>query len=143
MKDPTVLIIEDNEGDIELIKEAFINPAIKKHIKICTNGEEAINFLKITETASDENKPNLILMDINLPKIDGKEVLNFIKGNAKLKMIPVVMLTSSRLAKDIYYAYENHANSYIVKPSNLKDFTEVIRCIEMFWINCVTYPKSI
>ena len=142
IKEPTVLLIEDNEGDIELIKEAFVNTEIRKSLKICTNGEQAIDYIKDSNRQGQKYLPSIILLDINLPKIDGKEVLIFLKNDQKLKKIPVIILSSSALPKDIAFAYENHANSYIVKPSTLMDFTKAIRCIEMYWIDCVTYPKA-
>lgn len=141
-KEPHVLLIEDNDGDVELIKEAFSNDHVKKNLVVCNNGEAALNYMKDRENSGSDEQPMLILLDINLPKIDGKELLSFLKGHDRFKRIPVIMLTSSALPKDIIFAYENHANSYIVKPSNLHDFTEAIKCIENFWINFVTYPKT-
>ncbi|GAC1381151.1 MAG: response regulator [Ginsengibacter sp.] len=141
-QDLHVLLIEDNDGDVELIKEAFSNSKLKRNLVVCSNGEHGLNYMKEREHAGSEQLPTLILLDINLPKIDGKELLAFLKQHERFKRIPVIMLTSSSLPKDILYAYENHANSYIVKPSNLHDFTEAIRCIENFWINFVTYPKT-
>ena len=101
-----------------------------------------IEFLKLEGDYVNKTLPDLILLDINLPKADGKEVLHFIKNDDALKRIPVVILTTSSLQNDITYSYNNHANCYIVKPGNLKDFINVINSIENFWINCVTYPKK-
>ncbi len=136
-----VLIVEDNAGDVELITEALcINEGCD--IKVINNGEDAIEFLKLEDDYVNETLPDLILLDLNLPKADGKEVLHFIKNDDALKRIPVVMLTTSSLQNDITYSYNNHANCYIVKPGNLKDFINAINSIENFWINCVTYPKK-
>jgi len=101
-----------------------------------------IEFLKLEGDYVNKTLPDLILLDLNLPKADGKEVLHFIKNDDALKRIPVVILTTSSLQNDITYSYNNHANCYIVKPGNLKDFINAINSIENFWINCVTYPKK-
>jgi DNA-binding response OmpR family regulator len=135
-----VLLIEDNRGDVELIIEAFKDNSMNSSITVVDNGEEAILYLNSKAKDSPEGLPNLILLDINLPKIDGKEVLHYIKTNDKLKMIPVVMLTTSSLQKDILYSYNNQANCYIVKPANLKEFINTIRALETFWLDYVTYP---
>lgn len=140
--EPKILLIEDNEGDAELTIEALKTNAISSQIKVIDNGKDALQFLKAEGEYSEEILPDLILLDINLPKVDGKEVLHFVKNDEHLKKIPVVMLTTSSLQKDIDYAYNNHANCYIVKPGNLKDFMWAVKSIENFWINCVTYPKK-
>lgn len=135
-----VLLIEDNRGDVELIIEAFNDNSMNSKITVVDNGEEAIVYLNAKEKGATESLPNLILLDINLPKVDGKEVLHYIKTNDKLKIIPVVMLTTSSLQKDILYSYNNQANCYIVKPANLKEFINTIRALETFWLDYVTYP---
>lgn len=140
-KEPKILLIEDNEGDVELITEAFKSYKVNLEINVVNNGEEAILYLSSKAKFALEHRPNLILLDINLPRIDGKEVLHFIKTDDVLKTIPVVMLTSSSLQKDIYYSYNNQANCYIVKPANLEDFIDIIHHIESFWLDCVTYPN--
>jgi CheY-like chemotaxis protein len=137
-KDVRLLLIEDNEGDAELTIEALKSHTDRLEIIVINNGEDAIEYLK----SDDEELPQFILLDINLPKIDGKEVLHYIKNDDSLKKIPVVMLTTSSLQKDISYAYSNSVNCYIVKPGNLKDFINTINAIEKFWINCVTYPNK-
>ena len=141
-KKPQILLIEDNEGDAELTIEALKSNEINADINVLTNGEEALKFLKVKGEEPDNHLPDLILLDINLPKVDGKEVLKFVKSDDKLKAIPVVMLTSSALQTDISYAYKHHANCYIVKPGNLKEFMSVINYVVRFWIKCVTYPKK-
>ena len=137
-KDAKILLIEDNEGDAELTKEALKTHSEYLEITVITNGEDAIQYLKLNH----EILPHLVFLDINLPKVDGKEVLYFIKNSDILKKIPVVMLTSSALQKDINYAYSNHANCYIVKSGNLKEFVNTIKSVEKFWMHCVTYPKT-
>src|SRR6185437_10390978 len=133
-----ILIIEDNEGDVELILEAFSSHSARLEISVIDNGEDALLSLKCKEAIL----PDLILLDINLPKIDGREVLHFVKNDDELKKIPVVMLTTSNLQKDIEYSYNNYANCYIVKPGNLPDFITTIKSIEKFWLNCVTYLQK-
>lgn len=138
---PKILLVEDNEGDVELIIEAFKNYKVELEISVANNGEQAIEFLNSKGKHAPEHRPHLILLDINLPKVDGKEVLTFIKTDEALKTIPVIMLSSSSLQKDIYYSYSNQANCYIVKPANLQEFINVVHHIESFWLDCVTYPK--
>ena len=133
-----ILLIEDNEGDAELILEAFSSSSNSLNISVIDNGEDALLSLKCKEGIL----PDLILLDINLPKIDGREVLHFVKNDDELKKIPVVMLTTSNLQKDIEYSYNNYANCYIVKPGNLPDFITTIKSIEKFWLNCVTYLQK-
>ncbi len=140
--EPRVLLIEDNEGDVELIVEAFKNYRIEVDIHVVNNGEQAIQYLSSNDTYTMQRRPSLILLDINLPRVDGKEVLHYIKSDNELKTIPVVMLTSSSLQKDIEYSYNNQANCYIVKPANLVEFNNVIHHIESFWLDCVTYPNT-
>jgi len=133
-----ILLIEDNEGDVELILEAFNSHSTMLEISVIDNGEDALLSLKCKEGIL----PDLILLDINLPKVDGREVLRFVKNDEELKKIPVVMLTSSNLQKDIEYSYNNYANCYMVKPGNLNDFINMIKSIETFWINSVTYLQK-
>jgi len=137
-KKNNILLIEDNEGDVELILEALNSHSTRLEISVIDNGEDALLSLK----CKDRILPDLILLDINLPKVDGREVLHFVKNDEELKKIPVVMLTSSSLQKDIEYSYNNYANCYIVKPGNLADFINTIKSIETFWINCVTYLQK-
>lgn len=130
-----ILLIEDNEGDVELIMEAFSSYSTRLEVSVIDNGEDALLSLQYKK----QILPDLILLDINLPKVNGREVLHFVKNDEGLKKIPVVMLTTSSLQKDIEYCYNNYANCYIVKPGNLPDFIKAIKCIEKFWLNCVTY----
>lgn len=136
---PRILLVEDNEGDAVLTMEALENNVVKSDIMVIDNGEEAIRYLKLQGKYVNESLPDLILLDLNLPKIDGREVLHFVKNNDVLKSIPVVMLTTSSLQTDIAYSYNNHANCYIVKSSNLSEFNDSINSLEKFWIQCVTY----
>ena len=135
-KQPGILLVEDNEGDVELIIEAFKNFKVNLDMSVVNNGEEAILYLGLKTKQSIEQKPNLILRDINLPKANGKEVLHCMKTGDVLKTIPVEMLTSSSLQNNIYYAYNNQANYYI-KPGNPEESINVIHNIESFWLDCV------
>lgn len=139
---PKILLVEDNEGDAELIIEALQTHSVMPQIQVINNGEDALHFLRHIGAYLDETLPDLILLDVNLPKVDGKEVLHYVKNDIELKRIPVVMLTTSSLQKDIAYSYDNHANCYIVKPGTLNEFMLAINSIERFWTKCVTYPKK-
>ena len=139
---PKILLVEDNDGDAELTIEALVSNTVKSNIMVIDNGEEAIKFLQQQGKYINETLPDLILLDLNLPKIDGREVLHFVKNNDALKRIPVVMLTTSSLQADIEYSYNNHANCYIVKSGNLSEFNAAINSLEKFWIHCVTYPNK-
>jgi chemotaxis family two-component system response regulator Rcp1 len=136
-----ILLVDDNEGDILLTREALDDARIVNKISIAYDGLEAIRFLKKEPVGRDT--PDLILLDINLPKINGTEVLAFIKNDPDLKRIPVIMLTTSSAEKDILASYENHANCYITKPVDLDRFMNVVRTIENFWISIVKLPKTV
>jgi two-component system, chemotaxis family, response regulator Rcp1 len=135
-----ILLVDDNEGDILLTREALDDARIVNKISIAYDGLEAIRFLKKGPSA---NTPDLILLDINLPKMNGTEVLGIIKNDPDLKRIPVIMLTTSSAEKDILASYDNHANCYITKPVDLDRFMSVVRTIEDFWISIVKLPKAV
>lgn len=139
MKPVRILLIEDNEGDILLTTEAFEESKIINEITVITDGKKAVDFFE--SLTGRENTPDLVLLDINLPKISGHEVLLYIKNNAKYKHIPVIMLTTSSSEKDIFKSYNNHVNCYITKPVDVSDFMSAMGKIEDFWINIVTIPK--
>jgi CheY-like chemotaxis protein len=141
MKDIHILLVEDNEGDIVLTKEALSDAKIKNKVSVTKDGEEAIRF--VNEGLDDETRlPDLILLDINLPKVDGKEVLHYLKTNPSLKKIPVVMLTTSSSELDVVDSYNNYANCFITKPVDFNKFFEVVRMIEDFWITIVKLPSK-
>jgi two-component system, chemotaxis family, response regulator Rcp1 len=142
MKDIHILLVEDNEGDIILTQEALTDAKIKNKVSVARDGEEAINNLNKAADEGGTGLPDLILLDINLPKVDGKEVLQYIKGNHALKKIPVVMLTTSSSELDIVDAYNHHANCFITKPVDLNKFFEVVKMIEDFWITIVKLPTK-
>jgi chemotaxis family two-component system response regulator Rcp1 len=136
-----ILLVDDNEGDILLTREALDDARIINKISIAYDGMEAISFLKKHPPYRETETPDLILLDINLPKMDGTEVLSIIKNDPDLKRIPVIMLTTSSSEKDILASYNNHANCYITKPVDLDRFMDVVRTIEDFWISIVKLPK--
>jgi CheY-like chemotaxis protein len=141
MKPIKILLIEDNEGDILLTKEAFEESRIINTITALKDGSEAIRFFETLRNAEDA--PDLVLLDVNLPKVSGHEVLLFIKNSEKYKSIPVIMLTTSSSEKDILKSYNNHVNCYITKPVEVADFMEAITKIEDFWINIVSIPGKL
>ena len=136
-----ILLVEDNEGDIVLTLEALKEAKLKNQISVVRDGEEALQFLYKEGKYERQDSPQLILLDINLPKIDGKEVLHRIKSDPDLKKIPVVILTTSSSEKDILEAYNNYANCYITKPVDLDKFIDVIHTVEDFWISIVQLPN--
>ena len=138
MKGINILLIEDNEGDIMLTTEAFEESKIVNSITAIRDGEKAINYFKTL--TNKEDIPHLVLLDVNLPKINGHEVLAYIKNNERFKSIPVIMLTTSSSEKDVLKSYKNHVNCYITKPIDLSDFMQAITKIEDFWINIVSIP---
>ncbi len=133
-----ILLVEDNEGDIILTKEAFEEKRIVNKISVAKDGKEAINLLNHFITISKNELPDLILLDINLPKKNGHEVLFEIKNNDQLKHIPVIILTTSSSKQDIMLAYKNYANCYITKPVDLSEFINAISSIENFWFEIIT-----
>lgn len=142
MKNIHILLVEDNEGDIVLTKEALSDAKIKNKVTVRRDGEEAIAYLNTALESAEELLPDLILLDINLPKIDGKEVLYYIKNSQDLKKIPVVMLTTSSSELDVADSYNNFANCFITKPVDLNKFFDVVRMIEDFWITVVKLPTK-
>jgi CheY-like chemotaxis protein len=140
MKSINILLIEDNEGDILLTTDAFEECKIVNQVTIIRDGKAAIDFFE--NLKSNGSKPDLVLLDINLPKMSGQEVLIYLKSNAKFKHIPVIMLTTSSSEKDIVTSYKNHVNCYITKPVDVNDFISAISKIEDFWINIVSIPKK-
>ncbi|MEO6613797.1 MAG: response regulator [Chitinophagaceae bacterium] len=141
-KEIHILLIEDNEGDIVLTIEALKEAKINNTIDVVRDGEKAMEFLRKEGEFRHALTPDLILLDINLPKLDGKEVLSNIKNDEILKVIPVVMLTTSDSEKDIFDSYQNHVNCYITKPVGFESFIGVIHTIKDFWITIVQLPKS-
>jgi CheY-like chemotaxis protein len=137
-----ILLVEDNPGDIRLTKEVLKEGKIRNNLSVVTDGEEALLFLKKTGQYKDDFTPDIILLDLNLPKKDGREVLSQIKDDPILKLIPVIVLTTSDAEQDIMNVYAHHANCYITKPVDFNQFINVIRSIENFWLTIVKLPRS-
>lgn len=143
MKRTHLLLVEDNEGDIVLTKEAFEERNIINEMSVVKDGKEAISFLLREGIYEHAKTPDLVLLDINLPKKSGHEVLEFIKNHDDLKHIPVIMLTTSSSHSDIRKSYRNHANCFITKPIEVSDFIKAISVIEDFWFNTVALPPKV
>ena len=140
MKKNQILLVEDNEGDIVLTSEAFEECDFKTDIQVARNGKEAITIL--FDEHNQAELPTLILLDINLPLLNGHEVLKKIKENEKTRHIPVAILTTSSAVNDINLAYENNANCFITKPADINDFFETINSLGNFWFNTCKLPFS-
>lgn len=137
-----ILLVEDNEGDIELTREAFSDAIFQNNLNIAEDGDIALDYLYKRNGYETAVVPDIILLDLNLPSTDGKEVLEVIKSDAILKRIPVIVLTSSEAGKDITESYDLYANCYIVKPVNASKFMEVVRDVESFWSDIVCLPSN-
>lgn len=135
-----ILLVEDNEGDVGLIEEVLEEERIKNVLHVAEDGEDAILFLHGDGKFSGSPRPDIVLLDLNLPNKDGREVLKEIKADSNLKSIPVVILTTSQAEKDIIRAYELHANAYINKPLDFDQFISVIESISNFWLEIVKLP---
>lgn len=143
VKQIEILLIEDNEGDIFLTQKAFKSAKIANNLHIARDGEVALEMLRKQGNYSDVITPDIVLLDINLPKKDGKQVLQEIKADEILRRIPVVILTSSKAEQDVLKTYDLQANSYILKPIDLDKFQEIVQAIENFWFSVVVLPTQI
>lgn len=137
-----ILLVEDSPGDIRLTQEALVDSMAKNKLNVVMDGEEAMRYLKREDEFSEVNVPDLILLDLNLPRKDGREVLDEIKQDPELKTIPVIILTTSRSEQDIIKTYESHANCYISKPVDLEEFLQVVRSINDFWLSIAQLPPK-
>ena len=136
-----VLLVEDNPADVRLTREAFRDGKIRNQLSVVSDGIQAMDFLKRQPPYEGAPRPDIILLDLNLPRMSGREVLERVKGDPDLRRIPVVILTTSEADKDILESYDLHANSYIVKPIGFDNFLEVTREIEQFWLSVVKLPR--
>ncbi|WP_130471298.1 response regulator [Candidatus Magnetaquicoccus inordinatus] len=136
-----ILLIEDNPGDIALTKEALLESKINNRLHAVYDGEQALAFVRRQDPYQNAPRPDLILLDLNLPRRNGREVLQEIKQDPTLRAIPVVILTTSRDEEDILRSYALHANCYVSKPVDLEKFFQVIRSIEQFWFTVVKLPQ--
>jgi CheY-like chemotaxis protein len=137
-----ILLVEDNPGDVRLTQEAFKEIKMRNRLNVVKDGVEAMAFLRRQGEYADAPRPDLILLDLNLPKKDGREVLAEIKNDDSLKRIPVIILTVSGAEEDILKTYNSHANAYITKPIDLEQFGKVVKSIEDFWLTIVKLPPD-
>ena len=138
-----ILLIEDNPGDVRLAQEAFKEGNLEVHLDVVMDGLEAIHFLQKKAPYQDSDRPDLILLDLNLPKKDGREVLAEIKEDHSLRSIPVVILTTSNAAQDVLHSYNHHVNCFINKPVDFDRFFDIIKKIEDFWLNTAILPSML
>lgn len=137
-----ILLVEDNPGDVRLTQEALREGKVHNNLNVAKDGVEAMDFLLRRNGFVNSPRPDLILLDLNLPRMDGREVLAEIKASDELRTIPVVVITSSEAEEDIIRSYDLHANCYINKPVNLDQFITVVQSIEQFWFTIVTLPRN-
>ncbi|MFB2976058.1 response regulator [Microseira sp. BLCC-F43] len=137
-----IFLVEDNKADIRLIQEALKDSSVSHQVVAVRNGIDAIAYLRREGEYTEALRPDLILLDLNLPKKDGREVLAEIKADPDLKRIPVVVLTTSRNEEDIHHSYELHVNCYITKSRNLNELFKIVKGIEDFWLATVTLPSE-
>jgi CheY-like chemotaxis protein len=137
-----IFLVEDSQGDIDLIREVLEESKLKNTLNVAIDGEEALNYLKKKGRYANSTRPDLVILDLNLPKKDGREVLADMKSSPDLKSIPVVIMTTSREEEDILNMYNLHANCYITKPIDFMQFIRVVRSIEDFWFTIVRLPSK-
>jgi two-component system, chemotaxis family, response regulator Rcp1 len=137
-----ILLVEDNPADVDLVKEGMEDAKILCSLQVAMDGEEALRLLRKSGEFANAARPDIVLLDLNLPKMDGRELLAAIKQDADLKSIPVVILTSSQAETDIIKSYELHANAYISKPVDLRGFSEIVKGLNEFWFAVVKYPEK-
>ena len=135
-----VLLVEDDPGDVVLIQEAFEDNKVRNRLHCVSDGVDALRFLRRQDEFADAPRPDLILLDLNLPRKDGREVLAEVKTDEQLQQIPVVVLTTSKLEEDVLRSYKLHANAYVTKPVDFDRFIEVVRQIDEFFVTVVKLP---
>jgi len=136
-----VLLVEDDPGDVLLIREAFEDNKVHNRLHVVPDGVEALTFLRQEGEHADAPRPDLVLLDLNLPRKDGREVLAEVKGDESLQHIPVVVLTTSKAEEDVLRSYKLHANAYVTKPVDFDRFIEVVRQIDEFFVTVVKLPS--
>jgi len=136
-----ILLVEDNPGDVVITEEALLEGKVHSRLSVVEDGVEALAFLRREGQYARSPKPDLILLDLNLPRMDGRELLAEIKADEKLRRIPVVVLTTSKAEEDILRTYDLHANCYISKPVGMEQFIEVVKKIDDFWLTVVKLPN--
>ena len=137
-----ILLVEDNPGDVRLVQEAMRAAKMRNRMSVVEDGVDAMAFLRREGHFADAPRPDLILLDLNLPRKDGREVLAEVKADPQLRRIPVVVLTTSQADEDVLRAYDLHANCYVTKPVRFEQFMQVVQAIDNFWVNVVTLPKA-
>jgi CheY-like chemotaxis protein len=137
-----VLLVEDDQGDILLTKEAFDFNKVRNRLNVVNDGEQAMAYLRREDGYADATRPDLILLDLNLPRMSGMEVLREVKADSTLRMIPVVILTTSEAEEDIIHSYQLHANAYVSKPVDFEQFIRVVRQIDDFFVTVVKLPAQ-
>ncbi len=136
-----ILLVEDNLGDVDLTREVLIESKVSNNLSVVVDGEQAMDYLLQKGVYAGVARPDLVLLDLNLPRKDGREVLEEIKSHSSLRTIPVVILTTSRAEEDVVKTYHHHANCYITKPVDLDQFIAVVKAIEDFWFTVVKLPS--
>ena len=142
MRPIRILLVEDNPGDVLLTQEALKEGKVLNELAVVGDGAEAMAYLRAAEPYADRRTPDLVLLDLNLPRKSGHEVLQEIKSDSAMRSIPVVILTSSSAERDVLETYGQHANCYITKPVDLDQFVSVVRAIEQFWFSVVRLPSE-
>jgi chemotaxis family two-component system response regulator Rcp1 len=142
MKPIEILLVEDNPGDVRLTREALAEARVRNNLAVVPDGVAALSYLRREGSFTDSPRPDLVLLDLNLPKKDGREVLAELKNDPALRRLPVVVLTTSSAEKDILESYDLHANCYITKPVDLDQFINVVTHIEDFWLTIVKLPRE-
>jgi chemotaxis family two-component system response regulator Rcp1 len=138
----SILLVEDNAGDVRLTKEALKEGRVANTLHVVIDGVEALQFLRREGKYSDAPRPDLILLDLNLPRLDGRQVLSEVKKDPELKRIPIVVLTTSKAEEDVLKTYDLYANCYIAKPVEFDKFVGVIKMIDQFWLTIVKLPPT-
>jgi chemotaxis family two-component system response regulator Rcp1 len=137
-----ILLVEDNPSDVRLVQEAFKDGKLRNNLSVVDDGEKALAFLKREGIYEEAPRPDLILLDLNLPRLNGREMLSQVKECPELRHIPIVVLTTSKSEEDILRSYELHANCYVTKPVDLDQFIRVVQSIEYFWLSIVKLPAG-
>jgi CheY-like chemotaxis protein len=138
-----VLLVEDDPGDVVITREALAEAKVLHNLHVVDNGEEAVTFLRRDEPYADVPRPDLIFLDLNLPRLDGREVLSIIKGDLELRQIPVVILTTSTADEDVLRSYDLHANAYVTKPVDFDAFLSVVRQVDDFFVTVARLPPRL
>jgi two-component system, chemotaxis family, response regulator Rcp1 len=138
-----ILLVEDNPGDIRLTREVFKEGKVRNNLHVCCDGEEAMDYLQLRGKYTNASRPDLVLLDLNLPRKDGRQVLEEVKQDPVLRTIPIVILTTSAAEQDILRSYNLHANCYITKPVDLNQFVRVVNYIQDYWLEIVKLPTNV